>query len=179
MSDTPPGPGGPPFGGTASEIREHWDEFMADAEATAEEFEAAGWETLVCHPGDVTVTTIERFGIDVLVPDDEFAELDTWVEGGSFDAHEIYRAETTIVFLLLVMKDEAAERAVCIPAWYGSEDIETLYDGAEERGYIPTYVRNLAEEFVEFRHERPGLLLPAAEDAPDEAFGGEGTADDT
>jgi hypothetical protein len=163
-SETPPGPGGPALAGAASEIREHWDDLVDDAEATAAEFEDAGWETLVCHPGDVTVTEVERFGIDVLLPDDEYDRLEAWVEDGSFDEFDVYRAETTMVWLLLVAKDESAERAVCCPAYYGASDLETLVDGLEEHGHVPIYVRNLLEEFVTFTPDRPALLLPDPDD---------------
>lgn len=163
-SETPPGPGGPALAGAASEIREHWDDLVGDAEVTAAEFEDAGWETLVCHPGDVTVTDVERFGIDVLLPDDEYDRLEEWVKDGSFDEFDVYRAETTMVWLLLVAKDESAERAVCCPAYYGSSDLETLVDGLREHGHVPIYVRNLMEEFVTFTSDRPGLLLPDPDD---------------
>lgn len=162
-----PGPaagGGPAFGGLGSEIREHWSDLVEDAEATAAEFQEAGWETLVLHPGDVTVTSMERFGIDVLVPDDEFERVESWVESGSFDAYDVYRAETGIVFVLIVMKDEADERALCIPAYYRFDDLSTLLDGAREHGAIFTYVRNLQEEFVTFTHHQPALFLPDPED---------------
>lgn len=173
-SDTPPGPGGPALAGAASEIREHWDDLVGDAEATAAEFESAGWETLVGHPGDVTVTETERFGIDVLLPDDEYAQLEAWVEDGSFDAFDVYRAETSMVFLLVVAKDEDAKRAACLPAYYEASDLSTLVDGAHEHGGIPIYVRNLMEEFVTFTPDRPALLLPE----PDEETDGEAVGDD-
>lgn len=163
-SDAPPAGPGPALGGASAEIREHWDDLIGDAEATADEFEAAGWETLVCHPGDVTVTEIERFGIDVLLPDDEYATLESWVEDGSFDSFDVYRVETGIVFLLVVAKDEVAERAVCLPAYYDFGDLKTLFDGAHEHGGIPIYVRNLTEAFVTFTPDRPALLLPDADE---------------
>lgn len=170
-SDTPPGAGGPALAGAASEIREHWDDLVGDAQATAEEFQEAGWETLVLHPGDVTVTEIERFGIDVLVPDSEYDRLETWVAEGSFDTQDVYRTETGIVFLLVVVKDETAERAICVPAYYEFEDISTLLDGAHEHGTIPLYVRNLSEECVTFTTDRPALLLPDADDAEGDPAG--------
>ncbi|WP_415381432.1 hypothetical protein [Halosimplex sp. TS25] len=153
---------GPAFAGmgAAAAVREHWDDLIGDMEATAGEFEAADWDVLELHPGDVTAVTGERWGFDVLVPDDEFERLREWVDAGSFDEHDVYRVESGIVFALVVLKDDTDERAVCCPLYYDDAAVEGLGDIAEREGRIYTHVRNLAEEYVTLTHEEPDLFFP-------------------
>ncbi|QLH83187.1 DUF7529 family protein [Halosimplex pelagicum] len=154
--------GGPAFAGTgaASAVREHWEDLIGDMDATAAEFEEAGWETLRLHPGDVTAVTGDRWGFDVLVPDDEFERLREWVEAGAFDEHDVYRVESGIQFALVVLKDDDGERAVCCPLYYDDAAVEGLGELAERRGRVETHVRNLAEEYVTFTHDEPDLFFP-------------------
>ena len=156
---------GPAFAGmdAASAVREHWDDLVGDMEATAAEFEAADWDVLQLHPGDVTAVTGDRWGFDVLVPDDEFDQLHEWVHDGAFDEHDVYRVESGIVFALVVLKDEADERAVCCPLYYDDAAVEGLGELADQQGRVFTHVRNLAEEYVTFTHEEPSLFFPDEE----------------
>jgi hypothetical protein len=155
--------GGPAFPGmdAGTAIREHWDDLVADMAATAAEFREAGWEVLELHPGDVTVVTESNRGFDVLVPDDEFERLREWVDAGDFSDHDVYRAEAGITFLLLVAKDESAERAVCCPLYYDDRGGKLLRRLASEDGELWTHVRRLSEEFVHLRHDDPEPFLPA------------------
>lgn len=159
--DDPPA-GAPAFGGmgTGTAIREHWDDLVADMAATAAEFRNAGWEVLELHPGDVTVVTESNRGFDVLVPDDEFEQLREWVNRDEFPDHDVYTAEAGITFLLLVAKDESAERAVCCPLYYDEDDGKLLSRIATEDGELWTHVRRLSEEFVHLRHDDPEPFLP-------------------
>jgi len=157
--------GGPALAGfdAASAVREHWDDLVGDMEATAAEFEDAGWDALQLHPGDVTAVTGDRWGFDVLVPDDEFEQLHEWVDDGAFDEHDVYRVESGIVFALVVLRDEADERAVCCPLYYDDATVKGLCDLAGQQGRVFTHVRNLAEEYVTFTHEEPSLFFPDEE----------------
>lgn len=154
--------GSPAFAGmdVGTAIREHWDDLVADMAATAEEFRAAGWETLELHPGDVTVVAESNRGFDVLVPDDEFERLREWIDADAFPDHDVYRAEAGITFLLVVAKDEAAERAVCCPLYYDEQGGKLLRQLAREDGELWTHVRRLSEEFVHLRHDDPEPFLP-------------------
>jgi len=158
-----PAAGAPAFAGmdAGTAIREHWDDLVADMAATASEFREAGWEVLELHPGDVTVVTEPNRGFDVLVPDDEFERLREWVDADDFPDHDVYRAEAGITFLLLVAKDESAERAVCCPLYYDEQGGELLQQLAREDGSLWTHVRRLSEEFVHLRHDDPEPFLPA------------------
>ncbi|MFC7175820.1 DUF7529 family protein [Halosegnis marinus] len=157
--------GAPAFaaGGTADAIREHWDDLLDDMAATAAEFREAGWDVLELHPGDVTVVTERQRGFDVLLPDDEFERLHKWVEADEFPDHDVYRAESGIAFLLVVLKDSDAERAVCCPLYYGDDGAETLRTLAAEDGELWTHLRRLSNEYVHVRHEYPAPFFGAAE----------------
>jgi len=154
----------PPFAsddiGTA--LRRHWESLVADMEATADEFRAAGWDVLELHPGDVTVVTESNRGFDVLVPDDEFDRLRDWTDGTSFPDHQVYRSDTDVTFLLLVLESAAAERAICCPLYFDEEGEHTLRTLATEDGVLRTHIRNLAEEFVHFRHDQPAPFFTEA-----------------
>ena len=154
--------GGPAFAGMSpgAAVREHWDDLIGDMEATASEFEERGWTVLQIHPGDVTAVTGDRWGFDVLVPDDEFDELRRWVESGSFDEHDVYRVESGIHFALVVLKDASDERAVCCPLYFDDDAVEGLGELASRADMLYTHVRNLAEEYVTFTHEEPSLFFP-------------------
>lgn len=161
MTDERDGGGTPPIlGGAGAAIREHWADLVDDMEATAAELRAAGWEVLELHPGDVTVVTESHRGFDVLVPDDEFEQLREWVDGAAFTDHDVYRADAGITFLLVVMQDPDAERAVCCPLYYERGDADTLRKLAAVDGELRTHVRRLSEEYVHFVHEDPAPFFP-------------------
>jgi hypothetical protein len=146
-------------------IQNHWDEAMADMEATAEQYRQEGWTVLEVHPGDVVALgpgRSDRWGLDLLVPDDEFAELHRWVEteGYSFDSCEVYRGEGGgVVYLVVVMQEAAAERAVLFPVYYEPGRSSELLEAAEEAGEMRTHLRPLANEpIVTFTQSDPSLF---------------------
>jgi hypothetical protein len=163
--DDEPG-GGPAFealGGAAEAVRRHWDDLVDDMAVTADEYRAAGWDVLELHPGDVTAL-VESATLDVLVPDDEFEQLREWTESGTFTEHEVYRAASGLVFLLVVLKDPDADRAVCCPAYYDESAVEQLRERARARGGMRTHVRRLSEESVTFTHGTPEPFFPDSTD---------------
>jgi hypothetical protein len=171
--------------GTHLRAAEFWDDIVGDMEATAGEYETESWETLQLHPGDVTALVPDggptseadrsssaeggesdgdrdRFGLDVLVPDDEFADLGSLLEGGvSFDSYEVFRATAEgLVLFVVAMEDPDAEVAVLYPAYYDVEDAQPMLAAAEKTGEMRTYVRTLTNEQVEFTHEEPENFAP-------------------
>jgi hypothetical protein len=162
--------------GTHLRAAEYWDDIVSDMEATAEEYEADGWDTLQLHPGDVTamVPTEDdnRFGIDVLVPDDEFDDLETLLEGDvSFDAYEAFRATADgLVLFVVAMEDREREVAVLYPAYYDAKNAQGMLTAAENAGEMRTYVRTLTNDRIEFTHDEPQNFGPltGAGEADDE-----------
>ena len=148
-----------PFG----QVVGRWEAVVEDMEATAEQYREEGWETVTLHPGDVTVVPAdhEQFGLVSVVPDDEFETLLSVVEGRTFSAYEVYRADTdAMVFLLVVTESDDGEAVTLSPAYY-----ERTPDGEDELrshdGELFTRVRNLAgDDVVTFSHDDPDPFFP-------------------
>ncbi len=146
-------------------VAPRWTTVIEEMHATAEEYADAGWETVQLHPGDVTVigggAEVDRAGLDVLVPGEEFEQLTDAVADRTFDAHDVFRtAEGGIVFLLDVVTDAAGDVAVFVPAYYEATDAETLRSTAAD-GTLTTHVRRLRNDRrVEFDLDEPALFLP-------------------
>ncbi|MFC6786645.1 hypothetical protein ACFQFH_12355 [Halobaculum halobium] len=153
---------------------EFWDDVMADMEATAEEYREAGWDVLELHPGDVTplpnVSTdgtgidVDRTGFDVLLPGDEFAAARELVEETEepFDEYEAYRAQQSeVVFLVVVMKAEAAGQAVAFPLYYAERQAAPMLERADAAGELRAYLRPLDDsDRVVFSLAEPETLYP-------------------
>lgn len=151
-------------------VSAYWDAVIDDMGATAMEFEERGWQTLTLRPGDVTPIAdadSDRYGFDVLLPDDEFEELLDVIDGSSFEAYDVYATvaeETT--FLLVAMQDERTETAVLFPLYYAQQDdsAAALESHAEETGAVSTRLRRLEyDRIVTFEHDEPALFFPDEE----------------
>lgn len=156
--------------GTHLRAAEFWDEMVSDMEVTAEEYESEGWETLQLHPGDVTPlvpdSDDQRFGLDVLVPDDEFAEVEELLAGDvAFDSYEAFRAMADgLVLFVVAMEDRDAEVAVLYPAYYDVQNAQAMLKAAQSAGEMHTYVRTLTNEQIEFTHEEPANFGPPTDE---------------
>lgn len=151
----------------SSPVGDVWDVLLEDLAATAGEYRDEGWETLELHPGDVTALSGEfgdRVGLDVLIPDDEYRDLESWFDAGlTVDGYEVYREVVEgVVLLLVVVRDDDAERAVLFPAYYDLDDdrARALFDRVDRTGTLHTYLRRLSGAFVELRHDDPALFAP-------------------
>jgi hypothetical protein len=145
-----------------------WEGVVEDMEATAAEYREDGWETLELHPGDVTALPSveerkdEQFGLDVLVPGDEYEAVSELVDGTEFDEYDVFRAQQgCVVFLVLVTKSTATKQAVLTPLYYAVEDAQLMLDRARDEDVLYTHVRPLSDdERVTFTQEDPELLFP-------------------
>jgi hypothetical protein len=163
--------------GKVSRVLDVWDDVLEDMEATAEEYRETGWDVLEIHPGDVASPDGEqggRWGLDVLVPDDEFEELDHLmeVEEFAFDESEVYRATGQgLVLLVVAILDHDTEVAVLFPAYYDVNQGREMLDRAMAAGEMRTHLRPLdLENVVTFTHDDPALFAPpAGDEAPDDA----------
>lgn len=136
-------------------VVEPWEAVMEDMEATAAEYREDGFSVIELHPGDVTIT--DEPGFDVLVPDDEYDELEAIATESTFDSYEVYRAEQSeIAFILLVLRDSEVGWAVCCPIYYDEREADGFQRRAREAGALSTHVRPLADDRgVTFTHENP------------------------
>jgi len=156
--------------GTDTNVPGFWDEVVDDMEATAAEYRENGWEPIEVHPGDITPLPPDndRFGLDVLVPDDEFETVSAAVEAddAAFDSVEVFRASTRgTVFLVVAVEDEATGRVVLVPAFYVVREASDTLEGTRRRGELPIHLRPLSnDEVVTFDPSDPTPLLPPDED---------------
>lgn len=149
-----------------AKLSNHWEDMLADMEATAEEYREQGWQTLELHPGDVTALAPDEeddtFGLDVLVPGDEFDDLEARVEGGaSFDSYQVFRGEGSgLVLLVVAMEDEANELAVLFPAYFDPSQNSEFREAAMAEGAMYSHVRPLDKRnIVTFTHDDPELFF--------------------
>ncbi len=141
---------------------EQWSTVLDDMEATAAEFDEAGWETVVFHPGDVTTVLKNREpGVDVLLPGDEYDDLAAAIdEGVSFETYEVYRAvEDSMVYAVIVAQDEETSTAALVPVYLDQGKLHTVIEAEREEPGIPLYLRRLDNEMIELRLDDPSLLL--------------------
>lgn len=151
-----------------------WDLLLEDMAASAAEYEDRGWDTLQLHTADATPLDGEYgedVGLSVLVPDDEFATLESWLADDAVDGFEAFRSTADgYVALLVVLEDETRERAVLFPAYYSRQDdsAEGMFEQAFADGELAVFVRNLAEDRVAVTLSEPSLLAPPeTDDGPD------------
>jgi hypothetical protein len=141
-------------------VADYWEDIVADMEVTAAEYRERGWETLELHPGQVW-PQFDDGAFDVLLPDSEYETLVEFVGDGDVDDYDVFRAEVSMVFFLLVMRDEERKRAVFVPGYYDFGHGKKLYyqlDGDS----LGVSVRRLREDGrVEFDLAHPEPFFPA------------------
>jgi len=144
----------------------NWGTIVEEMEEMAEEYDMAGWETIVLHPGDIQMVSSESVkpGLDVLIPDDEYRDLETVLESGvSFDTYEVYKDLLEgVVHLIVVMEDSTTQTGLFYPAYYGVKAASTIDDVIQD-GQFRTYLRRLNGEYVELTHSEPDLFAPPNE----------------
>lgn len=146
--------------GVPPALENRWEDLIDDTEATAAEYEAAGYETLAVHPGDV-VALVDDVVVDVLAPGDEYERLIELTERTSVDEFDVYTAEEGgVSFALVAALDHDESVAVCVPTWLELPEADELSVAASEAGQVHLHVRPLSDDSrVEYTLEEPDLLL--------------------
>lgn len=153
-------------------VAEFWDEVVEDMSVTAEEYRERGWETLELHPGDVAALapdeSVDRYGLDVVVPGDEFEQLQELLEteDAAFDSYQVFKATRSgVLFLVVAMEDEEREQALLYPAYYEPEQSAELLETVEQEGVLHVHVRKLStDSIVTITHENPAAFFPEDEE---------------
>lgn len=161
------GPRGEEMAG--NEVVGFWTRVMEQMAETAGEYRTRGWEVIEVHPGDVTPMSPEedssRWGLDVLVPDDELEQVRQAVEPdhAEFDEWEVFGTTAGgFVLLLLTIKDTSRDLVVFVPVYYRITDSVGIRTTARERGKIHTHLRPLTREpIITFTHDDPVLFFPS------------------
>ncbi|KAB1192321.1 hypothetical protein GJR96_02225 [Haloferax sp. MBLA0076] len=159
-----------------SESSNTWETVVEECEAVAEEYRERDWHVVVALPGDVVPVpgtgdeVVSHVGLDVIVGDDVYPEVESAVEGVTFDEYEAFRAvEGGLVYLTLVVRATEDEVAVCLPLYYRLAETDRLFSLLRQGETMRTKVHPLdPEKGVEFVHEDPDPLLPPNwDDEPD------------
>lgn len=148
-----------------TEVASRWSDLTADLEATAEEFSAAGYDVVTVHPGDVT-TVPDELTLNVLVPDNEFEQVETLAADATIDEFVVYTAaEGSVMFAVVVGRDPETAAAVCWPIYIATTnaDAESLRERALAAGRLEFRLRPLANDTeVRFAMTDPSLLFDEA-----------------
>ncbi|WP_435334715.1 DUF7529 family protein [Haloarchaeobius sp. TZWWS8] len=150
--------------GVADRVMPAWEQVVSDMEATAEEYRDSGWTAIECHPGDVAMLTEgDRTGLDVLLPDDEFDELQASYEADdSFDEVEVFRAtQAGILFAVAALKNETTETTLLVPLYYDTDRAQEFIEMVHDEGELRLHLRPLDErQVVTFTQHDPAPFLP-------------------
>lgn len=151
----------------ASDAMPYWDQVVEDMAATAMDYRDRGWEAHEIHPGDVGVHAgdVDRTGIELLAPDDEFdAMVAAFEDTTGFERAEVYRADTDgMVYAVVAFENPAAGVAVLAPMYYSPPEHDDFVAMVEAEGEVRIHVRPLDErEVLTFRVENPARFLPDA-----------------
>ncbi|WP_254536798.1 DUF7529 family protein [Halomarina litorea] len=135
---------------------DRWEQTIDDMAVTAADYREAGYEVLELHPGDVTVR--DDGGFDVLLPDDEFADLEDLVGDAALSKTEVYFAtDGGVAFVLTVVAAPDDGVAVCCPLYYDLSNV----GGVAGREVITLYARPLADDrSVAVQFDDPSLFVP-------------------
>jgi len=142
---------------------EWWDLLLEEMAAEAAAYEADGWQTLALHTGDVTPRdgSVDELALDVLIPDNEFATLETALEDGVDSYDLLLSTPDEYVAFVIVLENTARELAVFVPAYYSRRDdaAATLLRKAVDAGELPLVLRTLTDDRVELSLDDPELFL--------------------
>lgn len=150
--------------------RNAWQRTLEDMEATAEEREADGWETLTVAAGDTApeypdAGDSDRFGLVHVVPGNKADEIAAFVESGSFPRYDVYRADVqNRVFLVTELLDPETERSILVAATYERPEAMELIGTARERDEMYTHLQRLdGTPIATFEHSDVEKFFPTDE----------------
>ncbi|AFK18328.1 hypothetical protein E6P09_06055 [Haloferax mediterranei ATCC 33500] len=150
-----------------------WETVVEECEALADDYRERDWRVVVALPGDVAPVpgtgddVVDHVGLDIVVGDDVYSEVESAVEGTAFDEYESFRAVTNgLVYLALIVRATEDEVAVCLPLYYRLAETDRMFSLLADGATMRTKVHPLdPDKGVEFVHEDPEPLLPPDWDA--------------
>ena len=147
-------------------VGQFWDDVLEDMHRTAEDLRDDGWTVAEVHTGDVTVVLDDQPGFDVLVPDNEYEDVEAMVDDAdAFSQFQVFKqVEGDLVYLLISLQDPDNERAIMVPAYYDHRAETELVDRIEEGAAIWTKLRPLADDRrIAFSHRHTSAFHPEAD----------------
>lgn len=147
------------------ELSEYWPAFQEEIASLAEEYRSDGWEVVELHPGDIVPLAPgehDRWGLDVVVPDDELGDVEDLVVDSAPEEFELFRStQGEVVFQLIAAKAPEPKQLILVPTYYRRSDIGPTRAAAFDRGEIPIHLRPLRQSpVITFTHEDPDVFFP-------------------
>jgi hypothetical protein len=142
--------------GISQDVQNRWQILISEMEELAEELVEDGFETLILHPGSVSaVAESDEFGLHIVVPNNEFDELQEWVDNGAtFDEFEIFkRAAGEHVYAVVVVTDAEEEVALLYPTYYTHNERGRLNADAQTRDGMLVHLRTINQERITLMHD--------------------------
>jgi hypothetical protein len=154
---------------TADIRREAWSATLEDMDATADELEAEGWDTIRIPAGDTGAfgtddeADDDTFGLMYVIPGDRADAVEAAVEGGSFPKFEVYRAEQNgLVYLVTVLLDPDTETAILVAGQFELRKAVGCARAAVEHDEMWTHLRRLdGTPVASFHHEDYEKFFPS------------------
>ncbi len=143
----------------------YWEDLEADVVATLEEYQEAGYEATMLHPGVTTVLAPEYgdelHGLAVLLPQGEVKEVESLIESDGFDEAEIYASRVgSLVLLGLFFSIEEPPRVVGFQSYYLPAEAEGMLEGARETGTLSLRLHSQYDDAVVIECAAPDLFVP-------------------
>ena len=143
----------------------YWEDLKSDIVATLEEYQDAGYEATMLHPGVTTVLAPEYgddlHGLAVLLPQGEVEEVESLIESGGFDEAEIYASRVgSLVLLGLFFSIEEPARVVGFQSYYLPTEAEGMLEGAREAGSLSLRLHSQYDDEVVIECAAPDLFVP-------------------
>jgi len=146
-----------------------WIQLLEGMDATAEELESEGWETLTIPAGDAAPVTPEgshtdRHGYAYVIPGDEAERFEAVFVPDGFPRTELYRAtSSTHLFLLTVFLDPPTGTAVLLAGVLERGSLSDCRRAALEQGVMYSHLFTVdATHLGSFEHDDPAPFFPDA-----------------
>jgi hypothetical protein len=142
---------------------DHWKQLVMEMETSAGEHRNAGWETVVLHPEASGVLDDGEPGLAVVVPREEFDELDRAASSHEIDEYEVLRADfADEIHVLTILYTADAEVAIFLPAALDADRLDGLR--AVVDGTFYSHVTPPDDDAtVSFTHDDPSLFFSGTE----------------
>ncbi|WP_331233353.1 DUF7529 family protein [Natronorarus salvus] len=145
----------------------YWEELREDVVATLEEYQEAGYEATLFHPGVTTVLASEYGddlpGLAVLLPQGEVEEVESLIDPGGFDGAEIYASRVgSLVLLGLFFSIEEPARVIGFQSYYLPNEAEGMLEEAREAGHLSVLLHSQYDDEVLIECADPDLFVPEA-----------------
>ncbi|MFC5972964.1 hypothetical protein ACFPYI_16645 [Halomarina salina] len=146
----------------------HWERLLDGMDAIAADYRDEGWETLVLHPGDVSVFVDDepgsKTGFRLVVPQSELDAVAELVGDAAtrYDEFEVYRGDTEgLVLCTVAVKSADDASTILYPVYYDSGTDQRFVESMADGGMVYSEITNLGKSSIfSFVHRNIDPFLP-------------------